>query len=591
MNTNIQCHNKLNQQAATLPTHETNFELANRFSKFFNDKIDTLRTSFRIDANSDVEMEPLASVKLNNLISATSDEIRDVIASCPNKSCQLDHIPTWLVKQCVDQLLPLLTSIINESLTNGEFPSDFKNAIVKPLLKKPSLDKDELKNYRPVSNLHFISKVIEKLVAKRLEEHMSEYSMYDPMQSAYKLVHSTETALVKINYDILSSLDAGKCTVLVSLDLSAAFDTINHNVFLNRLQYMYGITGTAFKWFQSYIEQRNNQVCVGDSLSQRRPVASGVPQGSVLGARLFTMYTYPLALIFNKHKVEYHSYADDTQVYLHCDNNVASLRHAVHQLENCIFDICDWMRRNALKLNEDKTEFVIFSTKNNLRDNQCLVVGKDKIEVSDYVKILGVTFDNRMTLQKHITNICRSVNMHIRKINSIRRYLSNTAVRTLEQSIVIARLDYCNSVCVGLPMNRLQRLQFVQNSAARVISQTKRYTSITPILNELHWLPINKRCQFKILLLTFKSLNGCAPEYLCDMLNVNMPNRSLRSTAFTSLVPYINRSIRLGKRLFGTSAAKLWNELPRNIQRADSITMFKKTAKNFHFFSIRFMCI
>ena len=244
----------VNQQAATLPTHETNFELANRFSKLFNDKIDTLRTSFRIDTNSDVEMEPLASVKLNNLMSATSDEIRDLIASCPNKSCQLDHIPAWLVKQCGDQLLPLLTSIINKSLTKGEFPNDFKNATVKPLLKKPSLDKDELKNYMPVSNLHIISKVIEKLVAKRLEEHMSEYSMYYPMQSAYKLVHSRETVLVKINYDIFSSLDAGKCTVLVSLDLSTAFDTINHNVLLNMLQYMYGVTGTAFKWFQSYIE-------------------------------------------------------------------------------------------------------------------------------------------------------------------------------------------------------------------------------------------------------------------------------------------------------------------------------------------------
>ena len=170
-----------------------------------------------------------------------------------------------------------------------------------------------------------------------------------------------------------------------------------------------------------------------------------------------------------------------------------------------------------------------------------------------------------MTLQKHITNICRSVNIHIRKINSIRSYLSDTTVINLVQSIVIARLDYCNSVCIGLPMNRLQRIQLVQNSAARVIikmfrlcwnlqfckdlkikitpfpsiglgrrttttthviSQTKRYTSITPILNELHWLPINKRCQFKILLLTFKSLNDCAPEYICDILNVYMPNRS-----------------------------------------------------------------
>ena len=231
----------VNQQAATLPTHKTNFELAIRSIKFFNDKIDTLRTSFRIYANSDVEMEPLASVKLNNLISATSDEIRDVIDSCTKKSCQLDPIPTWLVKQCVGQLLPLLTSIINESLTKGEFPNDFKNAIVKPLLKKPSLGKDELKNYRPVSNLHFISNVTEKLVAKILEKHMSEYSMYDPMQSAYKLVHSTETTFVKINYDILSSFDAGKCIVLVSFDLSTAFDTINQNVLLNRLQYMYGI--------------------------------------------------------------------------------------------------------------------------------------------------------------------------------------------------------------------------------------------------------------------------------------------------------------------------------------------------------------
>ena len=212
---------------------------------------------------------------------------------------------------------------------------------------------------------------------------------------------------------------------------------------------------------------------------------------------------------------------------------------------NCIFDICDWMRCNALKLHEDKTEFVIFSTKNNQRDNQCLVEGKDIIEVSEYIKILGVTFDNRMTLQKHITNMCRSVNIHIRKINSIRIYISNTAVRTLVQSIVIARLDYCNSVCIGLPMNRLQRLQLVQNSAARVIKpdQTIYIDNAYP-----KWATLaadKQTVSVQNTAFNFQIVEWLCPEYLCDMLNVYMFNRSLRS-----LVPYRNRSIRLGKRPF-----------------------------------------
>ena len=126
--------------------------------------------------------------------------------------------------------------------------------------------------------------------------------------------------------------------------------------------------------------------------------------------------------------VVYHSYADDMHVYLHCENNFASLRYAVHQLENCIFDICDWIRRNALKLNKDKAEFVIFSTKNNYWDNQCLVVDKYKVELSEYLKMLRDICDNRMAPQKHVTNICRSVTIHMRKINSSRRYLSDTAL-------------------------------------------------------------------------------------------------------------------------------------------------------------------
>ena len=208
----------------------------------------------------------------------------------------------------------------------------------------------------------------------------------------------------------------------------------------------------------SYLTDRTHQVCINNTLSEPQSLQCGVPQGSLLGARLYSMYVYLLSSIIVKHNLLYHSYADDTQIYLQCDNTDDAIKEAIHRLKKCIADVCSWMKNNSLKINEDKTEFTIFHRNKELTSRYTLQVRDNGIPLSTSTKILGVSLDSKMTLNQHISNTCRSAYYQTRRINSIRQYLTDNAIKTLTQSVVISRLDYCNSVCIGLPMKSIHRL-------------------------------------------------------------------------------------------------------------------------------------
>ena len=220
--------------------------------------------------------------------------------SSSNMTCNLDPIPTTLLKSCIDSLIVPITSIVNKSLKEGVFPSAFKTAHVIPLLKKPSLDKKYLKNYRLVSNLSFISKVVEKVVASRLLTHVELNDLSNPNQSAYRKNHSTETTLLKITNDISTNMEKKRVTVLTLLDLSAAFDTIDHAALLKLLSSWFGISGIALDWIQAYLYDRGQTVKIGENLSDSYTIKFGVPQGSVLGPIIFTLYTTPPSSIIKK---------------------------------------------------------------------------------------------------------------------------------------------------------------------------------------------------------------------------------------------------------------------------------------------------
>ena len=304
-------------------------------------------------------------------------------------------MPTWMIRECIEEVLPLLTKIINLSLILGEMPDDLKLAIIKPLLKKLGLDLVK-QNYRPVSNLTFLGKLIERVAALQVIDHLQANNLMDTFQSAYRESHSTETALLWVQNDILMHLDKSITVMLVLLDLSAAFDTIDHEILFKRLDKRCGIKGNALKFLKSYLTGQKQKVVIGDNESSTRDLNYGVPQGSVLGPILFNIYMAPLGDLIRNYGLQYHIYADDTQLYIAFSPlNIDESAKAKLSMETCIDIIKDFLLENKMKLNDSKTEFLIMGTSNKLKkvtfDN--IKIGQVQIKSVKKVKNLGVMYD------------------------------------------------------------------------------------------------------------------------------------------------------------------------------------------------------
>ena len=302
----------------------------------------------------------------------------------------------------------------------------------------------------------------------------------------------------------------------------------------------------------------------------------------MLGPQWFTVYTYPVRDIILKHKLNYHVYADDTQLYLSFNSTQHDADSAIDILQKCITEIRKWMKSNFLKLNDEKTEFLLFGSHQQLAkiNTDHVRIGESTISSVPQARNLGAIFDSLMTMKPHISNVVRSSSFHLRNISRIRKYLSRDATEQIIHSFITSRLDNNNALLYGLPANQLYRLQKVQNTAARIITFSKKSCYITPILKELHWLPVAKRIVFKLLLIVYKCTNNVAPTYLCELLSKYMPTRTLRSGNMELLQE--SRSNRTwGDRSFAIAAPRLWNELPLNIRTAKNVTVFKKLLKTY----------
>ncbi len=387
-----------NKDSRPIPDSDNPCALANEFGDFFIGKVNKIRNEVdSLSSCSSVGSVGSVDSSISCVYTVFHDsditfcqfecisesDLQDVIRKCPNKSCSLDVFPTWLVKQHLELLLPNLTKIVNMSLTSGTFPQDLRRAVITPVLKKPSLNKNDLKNYRPVANLPFTSKIIEKCAVSQYTSHIDRHNLSEPMQSAYRTCHSTETALARVHNDFCRTLDDQKAVFLVMLDLSAAFDTVDSSILLQRVEDEFGITGPAKEWLSSYLEDRSCNISVAGVLSRDIKLTYGLPQGSVIGPVGFVMYTHVIGRVLRHHNLSYHLYADDIQIYIAVDpNKPGDVACAIFKLTQCINDINSWMIMNKLKLNPDKTEFFVMSSTHHQQKLQDLVLHINDVTIT-----------------------------------------------------------------------------------------------------------------------------------------------------------------------------------------------------------------
>ena len=563
-----------------LPKSSYSKDLAEHFNNFFISKIEKIGNGFS-DAKTDRITHNTGDSKvLSNFRPCTTVEIKKIVSKTPSKSCSLDPIPTAFLKQCTDTLLLVIKDIINISIDQGTVPDLFEVAYVRPLLKKANLNLDDMKNHRPISNLSFISKLTEKVVFARLHEHIALNGLAEKMQCTYRQHHNIKTALTCVSNDILLPLDQGKAVVMVLLDLSTAFDTVDHATILSRLEHAFSIKGNALQWFRSYLNNIMQYTIISDASSPGIKLTCGVPQGSVLGPQLFSLYTVPLAAIAQKHGLKCHFYADDTQLYITLEPDTCFLNSILERIEKCIEEIAAWIRSNFLKLNGDKSEYLNFGSTKNLNKLNVRSVYIDQASVSRALQAwnLGVIFDSNFTLEAHMNKLCSNAFYQIRNISKVRAYPSRESTERLVHATVTSRLDMGNILLYGLLQKLVSKLQRVQNAAARLVTLTSRRAHITPILKELHWLPISQRIEYKILTTVYRTLHGHAPDYLKDMLRHYNPSRALRSKSCNNLeVPRARGAY--GTRAFPICGPQLWNKLPCLLKNATTLKTFKKQPK------------
>ena len=379
--------------------------------------------------------------------------------------------------------------------------------------------------------------------------------------------------------------NSNSAAVLIGLDLSAAFDTIDHSVLIERLKSTFGITGMASAWLQSYLSHRTQFVKIGDEVSQVSTVTIGVPQGSVLGPFLFSAYVSPISDVISSYGVHFHQYADDTQLYTAVKSKEDSC--SLQNLELCTCAVRDWFALNGMLLNPEKSEVLLVARKaiaDKFSNGSGVAVAGSNLTFSVKLKSLGVTLDQTLSFDQHVRDVVKASNFHMKALRHIRPVLSRPVANMIACSIVTTRLDYCNSLLYGTSVANMTKLQRVQNNLARIVTGAKRRDHITPVLRDLHWLPVSNRIEYKVALITHKVQHHEQPHYLSELVDAYQPSRTLRSSSQHLLTKPTGIKTKLGQRCFTHAAAATWNSLPAELRVIKDERLFKSKLKT-HLFS------
>jgi hypothetical protein len=416
-----------------------------------------------------------------------------------------------------------------------------------------------------------------------LSEHLDRCGYFDPRQSAYRKNHSCETALLKVLDTSYTAIDNKEVVVLLLLDLTAAFDSVNHQILGQRLKTC-GIDGPVHEWIMGYLYNRSQRVCIDGTLSTSLPLTVGIPQGSVLGPLLFTLYLTGLDHIISPHEINYVLFADDLQLFV--NSSVKDISMTVIRLQNCANAVSYWLKSSLLTVNPTKSEFIIFGSRSSLDHVSVshLSIGPDVIQLSSEVRDLGVLLDPTLSFTNHVSKVRSKSFMCLRMINRLRRCLTSSQYSTLIRSLVLSNVDYCASVIHGMTKAGLRKLQGIANACVRCVHRLSKSTSIGDLSKKMGWLTVKQRIFLRQVMIMHKVVHYNQPDYLYRLIHTRVigGNQSLRSQSQRLLDVPRARTV-CGSRAFRVSGPTFWNSLPLCIREEYSPSKFRNKVIQFLF--------
>ena len=544
-------------------------DMANEINDFFSDIGPRLAEGIP-ESLLDIDLEFREDRELFHFHEIEDSDISKIMSSISsNKSTGVDGIPIRFLKMCHNTVCTILKHIVNQSLKTRVVPEGWKIACLTPLYKEG--DRDQPGNYRPVSILPAASKILEKVVHKQVSEYLERYKVLSEAQFGFRKNHSTATCVINFINDIYINMDEGRLTGVVFLDLKKAFDTVDHSILLRKLT-MYGLSNEAVEWFASYLRGRMQYTKVNGKLSGKREIRCGVPQGSILGPMLFLVYVNDLSRYLGECKTSL--YADDTTVY--CSSH--SYVDIVLALRIEASNIIQWLRANKLTLNVSKTKFMVFGTRQKLKNVADIPLHADGevIERVQHFKYLGVILDETLSFEEHIDTLYRKTCSKMGAIKKARTCINQDTALMLYKSLVLPHLDYLDIVYMVATKETLHKLQLIQNVACRIILKAGNRDSVHDMHKELGLLDLDTRREMNLSFTCHKVVynEGCSSlSKFFVPLSVGGRRVTRRSNDKNMKVP--QRRTCKGRSSFSFRGPNHWNGISNDLKLTEKFKSFK----------------